>query len=94
MTTVIERPRHDATVTMRISLQTRDLIDSAAATIGKSRTDFMIESARQHAIDVLLEQRVFILDDSAAAAILNILDNPPAHTDQLRKLLSERAPCD
>lgn len=90
--TVLERPRADATMTMRVPAQTRDLIDSAAATVGKSRTEFVLESARQHAIDVLLDQRVFNLDEAASEAFARALDNPPAPNDALRALMADKAP--
>ena len=46
------------TINLRIEAQTRHLIDDAAAVLGKTRTEFMIDSARAQAIDVLLDQRV------------------------------------
>ena len=50
------------TINLRIETHTRQLIDDAAAILGKTRTEFMIESARRQAIDVLLDQRLFALD--------------------------------
>jgi uncharacterized protein (DUF1778 family) len=87
----LDRPRADTTMTMRVPAQTRDLIDSAAATLGKSRTEFVLESARQHAIDVLLDQRVFNLDAQASEAFARALDNPPPN-DALRALMASKAP--
>ena len=49
-------------INLRIGTQTRQLIDEAAAVLGKTRTEFMIDSARALAIDVLLDQRLFVLD--------------------------------
>lgn len=92
MATVVERPKADATITMRISARTRELIDTAAATQGKSRTEFMVESARLHAIDVLLDQRVFTLNPEQSAALADILANPPKANDALRDLMSDKAP--
>ena len=42
-------------INLRIETHTRQLIDEAAALLGKTRTEFMIESARREAIDVLLD---------------------------------------
>jgi uncharacterized protein (DUF1778 family) len=92
MPAVVDRPRADATITMRMPVQTRDLIDKAAAALGKSRSEFMIEIARQHAVDVLLDQRVFNLDPEASANFMSALDNPPPPSEQLRKLMAERDP--
>ena len=90
--TALDRPRADTTMTMRVSAQTRDLIDSAAATLGKSRTEFVLESARQHAIDILLDQRVFNLDAQASEGFVRALDNPPLSNDALRALMASKAP--
>lgn len=78
-------------INLRIEAQTRRIIDDAAAILGKTRTEFMIESARSHAIDVLLDQRLFVLDDARYTAFMHALDNPPAPGPKLRALL-RRAP--
>ena len=92
MTAIAERPKADATITMRIAVRTRDLIDSAAAVEGKTRTEFVLESARLHAIDVLLDQRVFALDPEQSAAFANVLDNPPKPNEALKALMKRPAP--
>jgi uncharacterized protein (DUF1778 family) len=74
-------------INLRIEANTRKLIDDAAAILGKTRTEFMIESARQQAIDVLLDQRLFVLDSRRYDAFLHALDNPPAPGPKLRSLL-------
>lgn len=78
-------------INLRIEAGTRQLIDDAAAILGKTRTEFMIESARQQAIDVLLDQRLFALDPQRYDAFMHSLDNPPAPGPKLRSLL-RRAP--
>ena len=78
-------------INLRIETQTRQLIDDAAAVLGKTRTEFMVESARKVAIDVLLDQRLFSLDPQRYDSFVNALDNPPASGPKLRALLS-RAP--
>ena len=75
------------TINLRIETQTRRLIDDAAAILGKTRTEFMIESARRQAIDVLLDQRLFVLDPERYDAFIHALDNPPASGPKLRSLL-------
>jgi uncharacterized protein (DUF1778 family) len=74
-------------INLRIESQTRRLIDDAAAVLGKTRTEFMIDSARKTAIDVLLDQRLFALDDARYDAFVQALDNPPAPGPKLRALL-------
>jgi uncharacterized protein (DUF1778 family) len=75
---------------LRIEAQTRRLIDDAAAILGKTRTEFMVESARAQAIDVLLDQRLFVLDSERFDAFIDLLDNPPAPDPKLRALLRRK----
>ena len=89
-TAVMERaPASEAkgSINLRIEANTRQLIDDAAAILGKTRTEFMIESARRQAIDVLLDQRLFVLDTARYDAFMHALDNPPAPGPKLRALL-------
>lgn len=92
MAYALEKPRADTSITMRLPVQTRELIDRAAATIDKSRTEFVLESARQRAVDVLLDQRVFNLDAEASEAFADILENPPVPVGALRKLMASKSP--
>lgn len=88
----VERPRHDTSVTMRMPQQTKELIENAASVVNKSFSAFVVESARQHAVDVLLDQRVFNLPTDAAEAFAQALDNPPAPTTKLRELMASKSP--
>jgi uncharacterized protein (DUF1778 family) len=78
-------------IALRIGTETRQLIDDAAAALGKTRTEFMIESARRQAVEVLLDQRLFELDPQRFDAFLRALDTPPAPGPKLKALL-RRAP--
>lgn len=78
-------------INLRIETQTRQLIDEAAAVLGKTRTEFMIESARAQAIDVLLDQRLFVLDNARFDSFVRSLDDPPAPGPKLKALL-KRSP--
>jgi uncharacterized protein (DUF1778 family) len=80
------------TISMRIPPDARDLIDRAAKATGRTRTDFMLETARRAAEEVLLDQRMFYLDTAEYAAFLKALDAPPRDLPELRKLLTEPAP--
>jgi uncharacterized protein (DUF1778 family) len=85
---VAERPADTkGSINLRIEANTRRLIDDAAAVLGKTRTEFMIESARRQAIDVLLDQRLFALDADRYDAFMHALDNPPAPGPKLLSLL-------
>jgi uncharacterized protein (DUF1778 family) len=87
----LEKPARAAdakgSINLRIEARTRRLIDDAAALLGKTRTEFMIDSARRQAIDVLLDQRLFALDPERYDAFAQALDHPPAPGPKLRALL-------
>jgi uncharacterized protein (DUF1778 family) len=74
-------------INLRIESSTRHLIDDAAAILGKTRTQFMIESARRQAVDVLLDQRLFTLGSKRYNAFMQALDKPPAPGLKLKALL-------
>lgn len=74
-------------INLRIETGTRQLIDDAAAILGKTRTEFMIDSARRQAVDVLLDQRLFTLDSESYDSFLHALDNPPAPGPKLSALM-------
>lgn len=86
------RTLRDQTINIRVSRQQREVIDQAAQTLGKSRSDFMVESAYREAEQVLLDRTVFTLDEQGFAAFEAMLDAPPAPTGALDKLLTAKAP--
>lgn len=82
----------DQAINIRASRRQRDLIDQAAQALGKSRSEFMLETACREAEHVLLDHTFFRLDTEAFARFNELLDNPPAPTDELRMLLRTKAP--
>ena len=80
------------TISIRAKAGQRDLIDQAAERLGRSRSDFMLEAACRQAEDVLLDQTYFALDTERMAAFQALLDNPPAPSDRLRRLLNAPVP--
>ena len=82
----------DTTVNLRMQTSARDLIDLAAATVGKNRTDFMVEAARREAEAVLLDRCFFSLSEEDFRAFIAALDQPPTDNPRLRQLLRTRAP--
>jgi len=79
-------------INMRVPSSTRNLIDDAAALVGKTVTEFVLESARKRAEDVLLDQRLFALDPEQYDAFMQVLDNPPAPNEKLKALLASKSP--
>ena len=92
MAALAGKPKADKQMNLRVQPQVRDLIDRAAALEGKSRSEFMIEIAHERAIDVLLDQRFFQLDEEQSAAFVDALTNPPKPNAALRKLLASEPP--
>jgi uncharacterized protein (DUF1778 family) len=82
------------TINLRADRRRRAFIDRAAAAVGKNRTEFMLEVACREATTVLLDQRLFMLDEGAFARFTAALDRPPADNPRLRRLLSRKAPWD
>jgi uncharacterized protein (DUF1778 family) len=85
-------PRRDATINLRLSAKVRDLIDTAAAMSGTTRTEFVLESARRRAIDVMLDQRLIALDEKDWAAFTRALDEPPMPNARLKSLMARQPP--
>ena len=83
-----EFQRRDMTINLRTSQRQRALIDRAAETIGKNRSDFMLEAACREANAVLLDRRLFLLDKKAYKRFSDALDRPPADNPRLRRLLT------
>ncbi len=79
-------------INIRAKRRQRDLIDQAAELLGKTRSDFMLESACREAEDVLLDQRIFNLDAETFKKFQAMLDAPPSENPKLRKLMATQAP--
>ncbi|WP_248277471.1 DUF1778 domain-containing protein [Brasilonema sp. UFV-L1] len=84
----------DVTINIRAHQAQRDLIDRAAEALGKNRSDFMLETACREAEAVLLDRRLFMLDDEKFKQFVDLLDAPPSTNENLRQLLATKAPWD
>jgi uncharacterized protein (DUF1778 family) len=98
-TAVLERPqtrskgrlqKSSANIHIRASQETKQLIDTAASAVGKTLSDFVLDSARKHAIDVLIDQRLFVLDADKYDAFIDALDNPPPAGKALKALMKRK----
>ena len=85
------RPRDDV-IQIRTSTEAKALFNRAAAMRGQKLSEFMLESARQNALERILDQRSFFLDDQAHARFLKLLDAPPAPSAKARARLNRKAP--
>jgi len=72
----------------------RALIDKAASSLNKTRSDFMLEAACQAAENILLDQRLFLVDEDTFNAFQAQLDAPVADNAKLHYLLNQKSPWD
>ena len=82
------------TLNIRIKADVRDLIDRAAKSRGKNRTEFILESARAAAEDALLDQVILAVSPQAYAQFVERLDMPPKANERLRMTMATPAPWD
>lgn len=79
-------------INLRALPEQRELIDQAAGLLGKTRSDFMLESACERAQAVLLDQVHFRLDADKFNQFLALLEAPPKPNAGLERLLTVKAP--
>jgi len=72
----------------------RALIDKAASSLNKTRSDFMLEVACQAAENILLDQRLFLVDDDIFNTFQAQLNAPVADNEKLHYLLNQKSPWD
>jgi uncharacterized protein (DUF1778 family) len=87
-----ERGTRGVTINLRADHTKRALIDRAAERVGKNRSEFMLEAACRQATEVLLDQRLFLLDEKAYKRFTDALDAPPSENKRLRRLMMSKAP--
>ena len=81
-----------APINIRARASQRNLIDKAAAMLNKNRSDFMLEAACREAENVLLDRRLFLVDDTAYQAFEALIEAPVKPNPALRRLLKDKAP--
>jgi uncharacterized protein (DUF1778 family) len=92
MAQAAEATTRDQAINIRASRQQRELIDRAAQVLGKSRSEFMLETICRQAEDVLINRTFFQLDDDVYFRFSAMLDAPAAPSNELRDLLRRKAP--
>ncbi|MCW5700537.1 MAG: DUF1778 domain-containing protein [Rhodospirillales bacterium] len=80
------KPKEDR-LNLRASSRQTSLIREAADTVGKTMTDFVLDSACSKAEEVLADRRHFVLDDDAWARFMEALDRPARAKPRLKELL-------
>lgn len=82
--------KSDVQLNIRAKESQRALIDTAAEILHKSRTDFILEMACQAAENVILDRRMFNLNDEQYAEFIDILDAPVTANPEMEKLLARK----
>jgi uncharacterized protein (DUF1778 family) len=77
---------------LRIKPEERWLIDKAAQSLGKNRTDFILDAARRAAEDALLDRVGLNVSPQAYAEFMKRLDAPPQPNESLRRAMKTPAP--
>lgn len=80
------------TLNLRIPAAERGLIDRAAQSSGKTRTDFILGAARRAAEEELLDRTVFVVSPAAYARFVAMLDAPPEPNERLRQTMQTAPP--
>lgn len=81
-----------APINMRVEPEQRALLTKPAALLNKDRSAFILEVACREAENVLLNQRLFQLDDAAFAAFIAALKAPVSDNEKLGSLLTSLSP--
>ena len=84
--------RRDTNIPIRARAEDRDLIDRAAKALGKSRSEFMMDTVRREAQTVLADQTHFVLDPKQWDAFMKELDKAPKDNPRLKELFKRKAP--
>src|ERR1017187_3943126 len=80
------------TINLRATREQKTLIDQAAEALGRSRSDFMLDTVCREAENILLDRRYFVLSEEAFTKFTAMLDRPPKDNPKLRRLLATKAP--
>jgi uncharacterized protein (DUF1778 family) len=88
----MSQARKRQSLNLRIKPEERGLIDRAAKTLGKNRTDFMLDAARRAAEEALLDRTIFTVSPKAYAEFVARLDAPPQPNERLRRTMRTSAP--
>ncbi|MBS0445363.1 MAG: DUF1778 domain-containing protein [Proteobacteria bacterium] len=80
------------TLNLRIPAAARHLIDRAAESSGKMRTDFILEAARRAAEEALLDRALLVVGPEAYDQFLKRLDRPASPNERLQRTMRSKVP--
>ncbi len=81
-----------APINMRVEPAQQALLTKAAAILHKDRSAFILDVACREAENVLLDQRLFQLNDEEYEAFESALSAPLAENAKLKSLIKETSP--
>lgn len=84
-------PRRE-TLNLRVPAAERNLIDRAAESAGKTRTDFILEAARRAAEETLLDRALLVARPDAYDEFLRRLGEPARPNAKLKRTMQTKAP--
>jgi uncharacterized protein (DUF1778 family) len=82
--------RKDDVIQIRTSVETKAILNRAAALRGQKLSEFMLDSSRQQAEEAILDQRLFFLDAKTHDKFLAMLDAAQTPSKQQRKLMNRK----
>ena len=88
----LAHPARRETLNLRVRPEERSLIDRAAKSLGKTRTDFVLDAARRAAEEALLDRTLFTVSAESYAEFLARLDAPPKPNERLERTMRTPAP--
>jgi uncharacterized protein (DUF1778 family) len=92
MTTATTTKARRDTLNLRIPPAERNLIDRAAESVGKTRTDFILEAARRAAEEALLDRALMVVSPEAYGEFLKRLDRPAQPNERLQRTMRSKTP--
>lgn len=92
MPTQNDVPVTRSSLNLRIKPEDKILIDRAANTVGKNRTEFILEAARRAAEETLADLRVINVSPEVYQEFINQLDATPVSNEVLKKTMMSKSP--
>ena len=89
---VAEKPVRRESLNIRIPASERNLIDRAALSSGKTRTDFILSAARRAAEEALLDRALLLVSPAKFAKFLALLEAPTKPNPRLRRTMKAAPP--
>jgi len=81
----------NARLELRLPSDVKNMLQQAADAMGKKLSEFVIDSARHEAVDVIADRRVFLLDKQQMFEFEDILDRSVQDNPELRTLLASES---